>query len=164
MHRVYCVRKGGHTLQHCVQNYMAWLPSYVNKEIWWLKALCYITPLRAMLQEAGSAICYVKCCRNRTRFYSCHIACNISRNNCKGGHSVQYKDCAQYYILCPVLKNKIISLLISPSHVLVYSKKCQHLLLGQTENAALFRLSNCIVESIIARDYSALCSELICHR
>ena len=60
-----------------------------------------------MLQEADTRCnCCVKCCRSRTRFYSCHIACNIARNNCKGGHTVQFNDCAQYCSQCCIRTRK----------------------------------------------------------
>ena len=62
----------------------------------WLKASCYISPLRAMLKEVETLCnCCARCCRSRTRFYSCHI------------HTVQLSHCAQYCtqccIMCPVL-------------------------------------------------------------
>ena len=64
---------------------MAWLPSYVNNEIGLAQKLSYVTPLGAMLQGAD---------RSRTRFYSCHIVCDIGRNNCKGGHTVRFSSVA----------------------------------------------------------------------
>ena len=72
----------------------------------WLKAFCYVTSLRAMLQEADTRCnCCVKCCRSRTHFYPCHIACNIALNNCIGGHTAQLSDCVQYCIVRPVLQS-----------------------------------------------------------
>ena len=41
-----------------------------------------------MLHEAATRCnCCSQCCWNRTRFYSCSIACNIVHNNFRGGHS-----------------------------------------------------------------------------
>ena len=73
---------------------MVWLPSYVNKEIWLAKSF--------LLRHTIACNCCVKCYRSRTRFYSCHIA----RSNCKGGHTVQFSDCSQCCIVCPVLNAK----------------------------------------------------------
>ena len=57
-------------------------------EIDWahLMALWRRWPLHAMLREAATRC---NCC-----FHSCSIACNIARNNFRGGHMVQFTCCA----------------------------------------------------------------------
>ena len=57
-----------------------------------------------MLREAATRCnCCVQCWWRRTHFYSCSIACNIARNNFRGGHMVQFPCCMQCCIICPHL-------------------------------------------------------------
>ena len=76
--RLGCKRVGG------INSIMKALPIVCN--VVWSRYTVQL--LCAMLREAATRCnCCLQCCWNRTRFYSCSIACNIVHNDFRGGHS-----------------------------------------------------------------------------
>ena len=72
---------------------MAWLPTYVNNTDWLKAFACNVAGGRHAVQLLHEML----------QNYSCQIACDISCNNRKAGHMVQFSHCAQCRIVCAVL-------------------------------------------------------------
>ena len=77
----------GHPKNVCCHFVFAATTAYIyGHSDWSISVMSW--QLRAILREAATRCnCRVQCCSSRTRFYSCSIACNIARNNFRGGHA-----------------------------------------------------------------------------
>ena len=77
----------GHQNNVCCHFVFAATTAYIyGHSAWSISVMSW--QLRAILREAATRCnCRVQCCLSRTRFYSCSIACNIARNNFRGGHA-----------------------------------------------------------------------------